>query len=102
MNNLPINQQNIIAILGIENLPLERKNQILQKITGLIEKRLLIRIHDGLAEKQQAEFGQLLESGESEKLSAFLEKHVPDLAVWIAEEASQIKQELAQWLEAAT
>lgn len=92
---LPLDQQNIIAILGIQDLPEERKLTLLDKITTLVEKRLLVRIFDSLSPENQEKLGGLLDKDDQEGLNAFLEQYVPDLAGWLEEETNRLKGELA-------
>jgi len=102
MHAIPVDQQNIIAILGIENLPQARKIQVLDKITTLVQKRLLVRIHQSLAGRFQERLGELLEAGDSETLSEFLEQHVPNLPELIEAETTEVKKELGQWSSSIT
>jgi Protein of unknown function (DUF5663) len=97
--NLPVDQQNIIALLGIESLPDERKTQILEKIITLVQKRLLVRVFDSLIDSLQDELGKLLESGNVEATEIFLEQHVPQMGEWAQEETNNIKTEMGEWLK---
>lgn len=94
-----INQQNIVSLLGIESLPDEEKLKIIDKVTSLVQKRLLVRIYDSLQADKQEEFGKLLESENSQALSDFLEQNVPNLQEMMDLELSQVKAELGDWSE---
>jgi hypothetical protein len=92
--NIPLDEQNIIGLLGIQDLPEERKLAMLDKITALVEKRLLVRIFDSLNKPEQEMFESLLENQDQNSVNTFLEQRVPDLAQWVEEEALSIKKEL--------
>ncbi|MDP3740743.1 MAG: DUF5663 domain-containing protein [bacterium] len=92
---LPIDQQNIIKILGLEALPQERRVEILERVTDLVEKRLLLRLFEALTEDKQGELRTMLDREESDKLAKFLQNNAPQMADWAMEEASKVKKELA-------
>lgn len=94
-----LDNQNIISILGIEQLPDEQKLAIAQKVATLVEKRLVVRVFDTLDKLRQSEFSQLLESGDSRQLEDFLKRFVPDMAELLAEEVLRVKQELSTFAE---
>ena len=93
--NLPIDQQNIINILGIESLPDDRKMALIDQMTDLVQKRLLVRILDSLQDTKREELLAMLEKDDSEALKSFLAANVPDMADWLMEEVNKIKVEMA-------
>jgi hypothetical protein len=101
MANQLFDEQNIIAILGIQNLPDEQKLRIVDKVSELVQKRLLTRLLGALSDKDQETFMQLLNSQEQEPLDDFLNSHVPDFPAWLEEEVNKIKLELADWSSSA-
>ncbi|MBI4049463.1 MAG: hypothetical protein HY395_01440 [Candidatus Doudnabacteria bacterium] len=92
---LPIDDQNIINVLGIESLPDEQKISIIERTSELVEKRLLLRLLNSFSEQKKREFEDLLDAENQEAVNVFLQKNAPDLPAWLAEELSKIKQELA-------
>ena len=92
---IPIEEQNIIKLLGIEDLPDERKAEMVEKISELVQKRLLLRLMESLSADKQKELGSLLEKPEQEKFTAFLTANAPQFPEWMVEEVGKIKQELA-------
>ena len=101
-----LDQRNIIALLGIESLPDERKISIANRVSELVQKRLLLRIMDFLDDEKTEEFERLVDSvdegeaGES-KVVSFLQANVPKLDTWLIEEVNQVKKDLAGVAEAA-
>lgn len=91
---IPLEEQNIIRLLGIESLPDERKIALVEKITDLVQKRLLLRLLESMSEELRVEFEQLLDQADQPALQAFLQKNAPDFGAWVNEEVLKVKQEL--------
>lgn len=92
---LPIDNQNIINILGIQSLPDEKKVKLLEQISELVEKRLFLRLLNALPDQKKKEFENLLDTENQDAVNIFLEKNAPDVPQWLNEELHRIKEELA-------
>jgi hypothetical protein len=92
-------EQNIIAILGIQSLPDERKVEILNQMTDLLQKRLLVRMVKELSVDDQEKLADTLEQGEELATQQFISEHFPDFPAWINEEVNNLKQELSDYLK---
>lgn len=90
--------QNIIEALGLQNLPIEAKTQIVQDVSQVLEMRSLERAYEALDEEEQAELDAILDSEENEKLISFLQKKVPNMKEIYMEEFTKVKAELAEKL----
>lgn len=99
MPNQLFDDQNIISILGIQNLPDERKINIVGKVSELVQKRLLARILESLAPHLKEEFLVLLENQNQDVMNNFLDAEVPNLSEMVTEEGGKVKAELQQWSE---
>ena len=97
--NLSIDSKNIISILGIETLPDEQKLAIVEKVTALVEKRLLVKIFESLDSLRQNDFSELLEKSDQAALQDFLERNVPNLNQMAEQEITAVKGELASFAE---
>jgi len=97
--NLPIADQNIISLLGIETLPDEQKLAIVEKVTALVEKRLLVKIFESLDGLRQTEFSELLEQSDQAALQDFLDRNVPNMDQMAEQEIAAVKGELASFAE---
>jgi succinate dehydrogenase flavin-adding protein (antitoxin of CptAB toxin-antitoxin module) len=86
-------------LLGIETLPDEQKLGMLERVTELVQKRLLLRVLESLNSGQKAEFEKLLEQGDQEAINVYIEHNVPQLSQWVGEETSAVKEELATWVK---
>jgi hypothetical protein len=87
-------KQNIIKVLGLEDLPEKRKLALIEKMTEIIQKRLLIRITEELKEEDKDEFIKISETKDEKALSDFLQTKIPNLDKIILEEIIKFKQEL--------
>jgi succinate dehydrogenase flavin-adding protein (antitoxin of CptAB toxin-antitoxin module) len=90
--------QNIIEALGLQNLPIEAKTQIVQDVSQVLEMRSLERAYQSLSEDQQSELDTILDNGEDEKLISFLQEKVPNMKEIYMEEFTKVKAELAEKL----
>jgi len=90
-----LDQQNIIRSLGLESLPEERKIAVIEKMTTLLQKRLMVRMVTALDASKQAELADALENPESEAAQVFISQNFPDFPKWIEEETGKLKQEMA-------
>ena len=97
--NPSIDKQNIIAILGLETLPDEQKLGIVEKVSDLVQKRLMIRIVESLSVPDRVDLEKLLAKNDPDSLQGFLANRVPFLARWADEEVAKIKTELAEFVE---
>ena len=93
---MDIDQENVIKILGIENLPDDRKLAILAKMTDLVQKRLLARMLESLPENQQEKFGKILEQNHPQEIQKFVEVNLPNFQQWLVEEVTALKKELSE------
>lgn len=90
--------QNLIEALGLQDLPIEAKTQIVQDVSQVLEMRSLERAYEALTEDQQAELDTILDNGEDEKLVRFLQEKVPNMKEMYLEEFTKVKAELSEKL----
>lgn len=92
---LNLDEQSIIAILGIQNLPDERQAEIFDQASNLVQKRLMVRVMESLDDAKRQEFEGLLEKNDQAALEAFMATNTPDFTSWLLEEINNLKQEFA-------
>lgn len=90
--------QNLIQALGLENLPIEAKTQIVQDVSQVLEMRTLERAYESLTEEQQAALDTLLDSGEDQKIIEFLQTNISNMQELYLEEFTKVKAELSEKL----
>lgn len=93
MFNKNILSENIIKVLGIEDLADDKKVALLEKMTELIQKRITLRVLEKMTKEQQEEFGRLVEANNSEKAAEFMAVVIPNMPEIMEEEIVKFKQE---------
>lgn len=93
--NIPLDKQNIINILGLQALSDERKAELINNATELVQKRLLVRILDSLSDSEQKEFNTILDQNNQDSFQQFLTEKIPNLPDLLTEETTKLKQEFA-------
>ena len=91
---MQLEQENLINLLGIENLPQEEKLRIVDKASELVQKRVVLRVVEGLEMDKKQQFAEFLQKGDQEKLAEFLVAESPNLDTMIMEEIGKVKAEL--------
>ncbi|MEK7164814.1 MAG: DUF5663 domain-containing protein [Patescibacteria group bacterium] len=84
-------EQNIIAALGLESLPDERKAALIDKMAELVEKNLLVRIMEGLSEVDAKEFEAVAKGTDEDKVKFLMAKY-PNFAEIMQEEIVNVKK----------
>ena len=83
--------ENIIAKLGLQDMPEEQRLKLLNQMAELVEKRAMIRVMEALPEDDIEEANKL--SNEPEKLMEFLGSKV-NFGEIILDETEKLKNEL--------
>jgi succinate dehydrogenase flavin-adding protein (antitoxin of CptAB toxin-antitoxin module) len=90
-------EANIIEVLGLESLPDEQKIKMVQQMTDLAQKRIMLRIMEHLSEKEKDEFEKILGGPDVDLAAAeFIQNKVPNFDEMIKEEIVKVKQELIE------
>ncbi len=87
-------KQNLVKILGIEKMPEEQKNTIIEKAIEIIQKKIASRIMEELKDEDKNEFMRISEEKNQMAIAIFLQKKIPNLNKIFMEEMTKIKQEL--------
>jgi hypothetical protein len=86
--------------VGLGHLSDEAKNQVMEKLLGSIQNRVLIRVIDDLPEADQAELEKLLETDPTpEQISTFLAQKNIDMNSLIVQESFTLKADLMAMAE---
>lgn len=82
---------NIIAQLGLQSLPEEDRAALLEQMTQLVERRIMLRLMDEMTEEDMASLAEL--EGTPEDMLAFMSSKVPDMARIVQQETDKVKNE---------
>jgi len=97
----PLAHANIIAILGIQTLPLEKRTALVEAVVDLVDVRVRNRVIESLTESARMRFLDLLEKQDAEALDDFFEDHDIDLFALTTQEVEKAKEELVEFTEKA-
>ncbi len=86
--------ENIIAALGIESLPDDKKIEMIEKMSELVQKRIVLNILKQLDDDEKEKFVEATSNKQDEEVKEMLDKHGIDMLQVIQEETSNLKQEL--------
>jgi len=89
-------QDNIIALLGLEDLPIENRAQLVDELTQILEVRVLSAAYDTLSEEQAQHLDTLLNDNNPEVVTNFIQENVPTLSEIFATQVENLKAELVQ------
>jgi len=93
MADQPLNMDdNIIKLLGIESLPEERRVEMLNRMTELVQKRVILRLMENLTEADAAQAEKLADR--PEELLTFMASKSGNINDIIADETLKLKNEL--------
>lgn len=87
-------KQNIIAALRLDSLPPERQAALLEKMAELVEKRVLLRIIEGISEEDARQFAENAADKSDEEKGKFLMEKFPNFLDMVNEEVARVKEEI--------
>ncbi len=97
MSNTDLLNQNIIGLLGLESLPDEEKQAMLEKMTALIQKRLMLRVMDALSEEDAQKMAEMEKN--PQEILAFIAEKMPNFEDVVKEEVVKLKEEMLKATE---
>jgi succinate dehydrogenase flavin-adding protein (antitoxin of CptAB toxin-antitoxin module) len=95
-------QDNIITLLGLEDLPIENRAQLVDELTQILEVRVLSAAYDTLSEEQAQHLDTLLNDNDPELVTTYIQENVPTLSDIFASQIEVLKAELVQHKEEIT
>jgi succinate dehydrogenase flavin-adding protein (antitoxin of CptAB toxin-antitoxin module) len=98
-NTYPLSHANIIEILGVQKLPIEKRTALVDAVIDLVDARVRNRVLEALSEKEREHFISLLEGGDEDVIADFLEDNNLDLLKFSEEEVQKAKEELVDFTQ---
>jgi len=92
-------QQDILKELGIDQLPLERQEEVLTAMTEAVLKRIILRLVGELAEEKRAQLEEIGDAGDSAKISEFLAANIPNHEALVHEEVAKFKKDMQKTVD---
>ena len=93
---IDILKQNIIIELGLQDLSEERKQELLFRMSDLIQKRVLLRTIKNLSQESRDKFNQLLTEKNDQEAYRLLIHEVPNIEEITDEEVIKFKEEIVE------
>ena len=91
---------NIIKILGIDSLPIEKQKEAIERLGAIVYQETMLRVLDILSEEDKDAFQALIEKNpDPETLFSFLSEKVPTLDTIVNEEAEKLRTEAGSIME---
>lgn len=88
--------KDLFELMGVENMPEDKKQELYKQAMETIEKRTFARVHDSLPEADLPQFKQLIDTGTPQQLTDFLKQRNIDLEKLMAQEAFIYKTEMVE------
>jgi len=85
-------KENLIAMLGVQALPEEKRVELLNMATELVEKRVFVRLIEGLSDADAAEAEKFADK--PEEFIAFVASKGPSIETLVQEEVAKVRDEL--------
>ena len=92
--NSDLLKKNILVELGLQDLAHERQLELLNKMSDLIQKRVLLRVIKSLSVAEKEEFDKLLGKENAQEIYRFLIAKVPNIDEITDEEVIKFKEEI--------
>ncbi len=86
--------ENIIELLGLEALSEQEKKSLIDKMTDLVMKRVLLQIMDRMKAEDSIELTQMERN--PQEILAFVAEKVPDVDDLLKQEIVKVKEEMLQ------
>lgn len=88
-------QKTLIDELGLQDLPQEKKDEMLVQMAEVVLKRIYLSTYESLPEADQKEFGKMLdEESEPEKIETYLRGKFDDYDDFVKKIVEAFKEEM--------
>jgi uncharacterized protein YutE (UPF0331/DUF86 family) len=89
-------QQSIIEELGLQNLPQEKQEEILVKMTEVLLKKIYLETFEKLGEADRVELGNMLDKEDADpaKVEEYLRSKIEDYDGFVKKIVEEFKEEM--------
>lgn len=94
--NADLLRKNILVELGLQEMPEDRKLDLLSRMSDLIQKRVLLRVIKSLSVQEKEEFDKLLGKGNEQEIYRYLIAKVTNIEQITDEEVIKFKEEVIE------
>ncbi len=94
-----MDEKDILEDLGLNTLPEEAQEKLLQKMTESIMKRVTVEVLERLSEENREKFDEIREKENAEEIDSFLRSKIDDYDAMLARIAEEFKSEMRASIE---
>lgn len=88
-------QKSIMDELGLSDLPRNKQEQLLIKMTEVVLKRIFLETMEKLTEEGRKEYENLVENGASSRqMEEFLQSKIPNYEIMVQKVVDDFKEEM--------
>lgn len=88
-------QKSIIEEFGLQNLPEDKKEEVLAKMGDVLFKRILLETLESLDEEDQKKFGEMVDAkANAEEVESFLESKIENYEEFVKKVTENFKNEM--------
>ncbi len=88
-------QKNLIDELGLSDLPEDKKDELLMKMTEAVLQRIFLETMEKLTDRDQDEYTKMIEgNGAPEELEKFLQERISDYEVLVSKIVTDFVEEM--------
>jgi len=91
--------KDVLAEIMPAGLPPEKEQEVFDKMSDLLQKRLLLRVAADLPGDQKQELDALLQKNDPKEITAFMEKNISNFGALLREEIKKLKAEIKDYLQ---
>ncbi len=99
-NQQTIQFRDLLKDIGMENLPIEKQAGIIEKISRIVYKRILLRILDRLSDEEAMEIDALLEKKDYERVDEYIRDKAPDFITILKQEIEEVRADIIERMKA--
>ena len=92
-------KENIIEDLGLDQLPEDKREEILLAMTEALLKRILIVALEKIPESKKGEFDDIFKAKDSKKINEFLSNNIPGYKEIVKNEIDNFKKEMRETVD---
>ena len=87
-------KENLIKDLGIDQLPEDKREEVLTLMTEALLKRIVVVALERIPGNKKEEFDEIFKSRDSEKINEFLSDNIPGYEKMVKNEIENFKKEM--------
>ncbi len=88
-------RKTIISELGLDALPAEKKDQIIEQMSNVLQQRIALKLAPELEKEEHAKALKQIGDDDPEKVLAYMVNNIPEFDLMVKNEINALKQEMS-------